>query len=209
MQHLFTLPNSTIKCNLCCMDFRCYSHGMETPRWLLFLYQVPSTPSTHRAYAWRKLKAIGALYLQNSICLLPSRDELRGRLGELRDEISARGGEASLLELELVDKGECEAMICRFDEQVGDEYGEFLEQCGDFHAELRKERDKKHLTFGELEENEAEIDKLRSWLPRILARDFFDMKLKAAALAALEKCERDFSLFERQVEAAELRKQGE
>lgn len=180
---------------------------METPRWLLFLYQVPSSPSTHRAYAWRKLKAIGALYLQNSICLLPSREELRGRLVELRDEIASRGGEANLLELELVGKGECEAMIERFGEQVGDEYGEFLEQCGDFHAELRKERDKKHLTYGELEENEAEIEKLRSWLPKIVARDFFGMKLKAAALAGLEKCEKDFALFEGQVEAAELRKQ--
>ena len=182
---------------------------METPRWLLFLYQVPSSPSTHRAYAWRKLKAMGALYLQNSICFLPSRDELRGKLGELRDEIVARGGEASLLELELVDKGESEAMIERFGEQVDDEYGEFLEQCGDFHAELRKERDKKHLTYGELEENEAEIEKLRSWLPKIVARDFFDMKSQAAALAALGKCEKDFALFEGQVEAAELRKQGE
>jgi len=182
---------------------------METPRWLLFFYQVPSSPSTHRAYAWRKLKAIGALYLQNSICLLPSREELREKLGELRDEIASRGGEASLLELELVGKGECEAMIERFGEQVGDEYGEFLEQCEDFHAELKKERDKKHLTYGELEENEAEINKLRSWLPRIIARDFFDTKLQSTALAALEKSEKDFSLFERQVEAAELRKQGE
>jgi hypothetical protein len=168
---------------------------METPRWLLFLYQVPSSPSTHRAYAWRKLKAIGALYLQNSICLLPAREELRGKLVELRDEIAARGGDASLLELELVGQGECEAMIGRFDVQVGDEYGEFLEQCGDF--------------YGELEENAAEMDKLRAWLPRILARDFFDMKLRSAALAALAKCEKDFALFERQVEAAELRKEGE
>ena len=182
---------------------------METPRWLLFFYQVPSSPSTHRAYAWRKLKALGALYLQNSICLLPSRKELRERLTELRDEIAARGGEASLLELELVGSDECEEMIGRFGGQVGDEYGEFLEQCEDFHAELRKERDKKHLTYGELEENEAEIDKLRSWLPRIVARDFFGMKLRATALTALEKCEKDLALFERQVEAAELRKQGE
>lgn len=180
---------------------------MAKAEWLLFYYQVPASPSTHRAYAWRKLKALGALYLQNSICILPAREELRGRLGELKDEIITRGGEASLLAIELVGKGEDESIVERLGLQSSDEYGEFLEQCGDFHAELAKERGKRHLTFGELEENEAELAKLRSWLPRIIARDFFAVPLRTKALAALEAGEKDFRIFERQVEAAELREQ--
>jgi len=186
----------------------CYSLGMANVGWLLFYYQVPASPSTHRAYVWRKLKALGALYLQNSICILPAKEEFSSRLKELKDELIARGGEASLLGIELVEKAEDESIVERFVLQSGDEYGEFLEQCRDFHAELAKERGKHHLTFGELEENEVELAKLRSWLPRIIARDFFVIPIRAKALAALAACERDLSLFERQVEEAELRNQG-
>jgi hypothetical protein len=181
---------------------------MDRPRWLLFYYTVPASPSTHRAYAWRKLKALGALYLQNSTCLLPSAAGLARGLAELREEIAARGGEASLLEMELVDGSEAAAMVERFRAQSRDEFGEFLERCSDFHAELRKERGKRHLTFGELEENEAEIAKLRAWLPKIQARDFFHEPQGDSALAALARCERDFAVFERQVEGAELKRSG-
>lgn len=179
-----------------------YSLLMAQSSWLLFLYQVPSSPSTHRAYVWRKLKAQGALYLQNSICLLPEKPELRQVLVELRAEILSRGGEAQLLPIEVLDPAENGALVARFEAQMEDEYGEFLEQCGEFHAELAKEREKRHLTYGELEENDADLSKLKSWLPKLFLRDFFSVSLRAKAEDELEACERDFALFEGEVERA-------
>lgn len=175
---------------------------MEKSSWLLFIYQIPALPSTHRAYAWRKLKSLGALYLQNSICLLPAKDEVDEKLRALRVEISERGGQAQLFHTDWPDQGENEAVVERIKNQSDDEYKEFLEQCEDFHAELKKERERLHLTFGELEENEAELQKLRSWLPRIAARDFFSAHLGKMAVAGLDECEKDFALFEIQIEKA-------
>ena len=34
--------------------------------------------ATLRVYVWRQLRRLGALYLHKSVCLLPSRPEVRG-----------------------------------------------------------------------------------------------------------------------------------
>jgi len=81
-------------------------------------------------------------------------------------------------------------------------YGEFIEQCEAFHAELANERAKNHLTFGELEENDVDLAKLRLWLPKLQARDFFHVDAAEKAAKALESCEADFRQFEAEVEAA-------
>ena len=60
--------------------------------------------------------------------------------------------------------------------QSDEEYGEFIERCDDLHAELTKERGKNHYSFAELEENDAEVKKLKSWLSRIQTRDFFPLR---------------------------------
>jgi len=171
--------------------------------WLMFIYQIPALPSTHRAYAWRKLKSLGALYLQNSICLLPTMKGMEEKLKTLRDEIAERGGQAQLFHVDWPKTSEEQDLIGRMKAQSDDEYDEFLEKCVDFHAELRKERDRNHLTFGELEENEAELQKLRSWLPRVKTRDFFGATRGDVSVEALAECEKDFSLFESQIEKAD------
>jgi len=174
---------------------------MDTSSLLLFIYQLPASPSTHRAYAWRKLKSLGALYLQNSICLLPVEASVEGKLVELRSEIAGRGGEARILHISLNLQSERDDIISLFQSQMNDDYGEFLEQCSDFHAELEKERARRHFTFGELEENEAELGKLKLWLPKLLGRDYFEVVARRKAVAALRSCEQDFEVFQRETES--------
>jgi len=43
----------------------------ESVTWLLLAYRVPSEPSRLRATVWRRLKALGAIYVQNSVAALP------------------------------------------------------------------------------------------------------------------------------------------
>lgn len=180
-----------------------YNFIMEQPStWLLFAYQVPATPSTHRSYVWRKLKTLGALYIQNSICIVPAIASVEERLHQLYEEILSRNGTASLFHVRLLDEAEQKDIIARFKQQMEDEYGEFIEQCEAFHAELANERAKNHLTFGELEENDVDLAKLRLWLPKLQARDFFHVDAAEKAAKALESCEADFRQFEAEVEAA-------
>lgn len=61
---------------------------METKNWLLLTYKVPAEPAKKRVALWRRLKGMGAVYLQNGVCLLPKTDDHARRLKMIENEIS-------------------------------------------------------------------------------------------------------------------------
>ena len=73
------------------------------------------------------------------------------------------------------------------------------EQCGKLLSELEKETDIGHFTFAELEENEADLQKLESWMSRVRSRDFFASPSAADAEAKLSECRNALSAFADQV----------
>lgn len=64
----------------------------------MLTYKVPAEPAKRRIWLWRKIKGIGAVYLQNGVCLLPRSDAHLRQLKILENEIVEMGGEAVLLE---------------------------------------------------------------------------------------------------------------
>src|SRR5260370_697479 len=71
---------------------------MASPSWLLLTYKVPPDPAAKRIALWRRLKGLGAVYLQNGVCLLPKTDDHVRRLKMLENDIPEMGGEAVILE---------------------------------------------------------------------------------------------------------------
>jgi hypothetical protein len=69
---------------------------VERPRWLLLVYRLPREPSRHRVAVWRKLRDLGALYLQDGVAALPEEAVTREQLEWLR--VREAGGEATLWE---------------------------------------------------------------------------------------------------------------
>ena len=67
-------------------------------RWLILIYQLPRKPSRHRVAVWRKLKALGALYLQDGAAALPEDAVTREQLEWLQLRVREAGGEATLWE---------------------------------------------------------------------------------------------------------------
>jgi len=65
-------------------------------RWLILIYQLPREPSRHRVAVWRKLKSLGALYLQDGAAALPEDAVTREQLEWLQLRIREAGGEATL-----------------------------------------------------------------------------------------------------------------
>lgn len=188
---------------MACQCNSCYIENMKTITWTLLIYQLPARPSTQRVFVWRRLKTLGALYLQHSVCLLPHRDALRAQLAELEREIKERKGEVVVLTIELKDAEEAAAIIERFRQQADEEYREFLGQCADFHNELEKERKDHHFNFAELDENQQEIEKLRGWWSKLKDRDYFGAGLRPKAEQALVACEKDFERYGEEVAHAE------
>jgi hypothetical protein len=156
--------------------------------WLLLVYRIPSEPTRLRAAVWRRLKLLGAVYLQNSAAALPAGEAAERALRRLRHEIGEMQGSAVLLSCTALVGGQDVAAL--FQVARNGEYEEILDKCVDFHAGLDKEYTAAHFTFGELEENEVELVKLRNWCGKVQERDVFGAPKRQAALEALEGCER-------------------
>ena len=156
--------------------------------WLLLVYRVPSEPTRLRAVVWRRLKGLGAIYLQNSAATLPAGPSAERALRRLRREILDMGGTASLLNCTALAGGT--EIRSAFQAARDDEYDEIVDKCQDFLAGLRKEYRADHFTYAELEENDEDLVKLRNWYAKILARDVFGAPARPVCAEALQMCER-------------------
>jgi hypothetical protein len=74
----------------------------ENP-WLVLIHQLPPKPAYLRVKVWRRLQAIGAVPIKNSVYALPNTDAAREDFEWLLREIREEGGDASLCEARLVD----------------------------------------------------------------------------------------------------------
>jgi hypothetical protein len=77
------------------------------------------------------------------------------------------------------------------------EYGELIEQAGAVVEELKREGARQKFTFAEVEENEADLTKLRRWLRRIRWRDLFSASRRADAEAAVSSAQEQLDEFAR------------
>ena len=169
--------------------------------WLVLIYRVPSEPSRLRAAVWRRLKSLGAIYLQNSAAALPAGPSAERALRKLRSQILDMQGTAVLLSCGVL-AGEPEVRAA-FQAARDDEYEEIVDRCEDFLAQVRKEYVADHFTYAELEENEVDLVKLRNWFARIRQRDVFGASGRPAAEKALEACQASLDDYAARVYAAE------
>jgi hypothetical protein len=171
------------------------------PGWLLLIYRVPSEPSRLRATVWRRIKSLGAIYLQSSAAALPASTAAERALRKLRSEILDMSGTAVLLSCSVL-AGEQEIRSA-FQAARDDEYEEIVDKCQDFLAGLRKEYAACHFSYAELEENEVDLVKLRGWLERVRERDVFGASGLQAAVSSLAECEDQLEAYAARVYAEE------
>jgi hypothetical protein len=169
--------------------------------WFLLVYRVPSEPTRLRAAVWRRLKSIGAIYLQNSCAALPASTSAERALRKLRAEILDMSGTATLLSCSVL-AGEAEIKAA-FQAARDDEYAEIADKCDDFQGQVRKEYVANHFTYAELEENEVDMVKLRNWFAKVTDRDVFGAPGRASVEQALAGCEQTLEEYAERVYAEE------
>lgn len=162
---------------------------MTAPSWLLLTYKVPPEPAGKRVALWRRVKSMGAVYLQNGVCLLPKTDDHVRRLKMIENDISGMNGESVILETVALDRVQEEKVVGRFKADRDDQYREFLGRCADFEKEIAKEIATKKFTYAELEEEDTDLKKLQGWLEKIKKLDFYGAPLAEEASQRLRACE--------------------
>jgi hypothetical protein len=80
-----------------------------------------------------------------------------------------------------------------------DEWTEFVADCGKFDAEIAREIAKAKFTFGELEEEEQSLDRLRRWFRDLKKRDVLALDEAHTAEDRLHECERVLEAYAEQV----------
>jgi len=151
---------------------------------------------TLRVQVWRKLRSLGALYLQQSVCLLPARDDVVRQVRRLSDRIQHQGGTARVLWMRFADASEERSIVEEFNAARDAEYAEVLERIPALREELAQERARGRATYAEVEESEADLERFRGWLAKIAARDYFAAPGGQAARVAVDEAAADLEAFE-------------
>jgi len=141
----------------------------------VLVYRVAPEPSSNRVAVWRDLKRIGAHYLQQCVCVVPRRPDLRAAVAGVRDRIARLDGSSNLFEVPSLPADEEAALIAGFKELSAKQYAEIVEECDTkFVREIEFETFRENYTFAEAEEIEQDLEKIRRWYARVRERDWFD-----------------------------------
>jgi hypothetical protein len=155
--------------------------------WVLIVYRAPKEPSTARVAAWRRLHRLGGLYISPSVCLVPRRLAERHVLEPIGDGVQAAGGTFDVFEIEAFAEDAHALLVERFNRARDAEYAEVVERALALQVELEREAGQGKFTFAEVEENEADLGKLRRWLQTLGNRDLFGARGRDAAYQAVSE----------------------
>lgn len=159
----------------------------ERPGWALIVYRAPKEPSTARVAAWRRLHRLGGLYVGPSVCLVPRGLADRRVLERIADGVRTAGGTFDVFQIEAF-AGDAHALLVdRFNAARNAEYAEVVERALALRTELEREGARGKFTFAEVEENEADMGKLRRWLQTLGDRDLFAAAGRGAAERAVRE----------------------
>src|SRR5206468_12475321 len=106
---------------------------MQPPAaWALLIYTVPADPSRKRAYVWRELKKVGAVYLRDGVCVLPQGEGTAAGFRIIAAKIEEFEGEATLIERAQLDSARAEGIMAASRQARADEYGEITREAEGF-----------------------------------------------------------------------------
>jgi hypothetical protein len=152
----------------------------------VLVYRIRSEPTRLRAAVWRRLKTLGAIYLQAGTAAMPYDAASERALRRLHMEILNMSGTSILFRCQAL-SGETEA-IDAFNTARSDEYDEIIHKCQGFLRQIEQEHIAEHFSFAELEENEVDLVKLQKWLSKIRVRDTFGAPGRQRAEQLLAEC---------------------
>jgi hypothetical protein len=143
---------------------------MSEPRWLLLLHQLPRKNDYLRVKIWRRLNRLGAVAIKNAVYALPRSEERNEDLQWVMREIVAGGGEAALVEANLI-QGLTDAQVeASFNQARDTDWQELADEVRAAGKLFPKRGKLKAKTRRKVT---TEIERLRRRFNEIAAIDFF------------------------------------
>jgi hypothetical protein len=154
------------------------------PRWLLLIHQIPPKPSYLRVKIGRRLQALGAVAVKNSVYVLPSSEAALEDFQWVRREIVAGGGDASVCQARFVEGLSDAAVEALFNAAREADYEALVKDARRLRGSLPRARKQ-----GSREQASAALLRLRKRFADAAAIDFFGASGRETAeglLAAIE-----------------------
>jgi hypothetical protein len=156
---------------------------------VMLVYRMPNQPNSARVAVWRLLKKLGAVYPQQSVCVVPDSVPIRRELQLIMSRIQEAGGQYHLLPVGPLTEEEERKLIALFLDQSAKHYQEIIENCEvNFTKEIEFEIFRQNFTYEEAEEIRSEYEKIVRWFQRVRRRDWFGAPNRAEAERWLERC---------------------
>ncbi len=154
---------------------------MQRSRWVLLVYRIPREPSRHRVAVWRKLRDLGALYLQDGVAALPEDAVTREQLEWLQLRVREAGGEATLWEAQPGTLAEEKELVGAFRASREETFRAIVAAA---------ERIRRKAEMGGGEALSEQLGKLEREFRAERRRDYFRSSLRSEAAAALKAARR-------------------
>lgn len=164
-------------------------------KWALLIYSLPSQPSRKRAYVWRELKKLGAVYLRDGVAILPRRSDIEAHLQGMVCRIAEFEGMADLILSSRFAPQREEQIVGQFREERESEYREIYHACVRFLRDVLHEVDTDDFGFPDVGNLESELARLHRWHDQIVDRDYFHAPGGDRVSEILAKCDRAFERF--------------
>jgi len=138
-------------------------------QWLMLIVTLPTHPSSLRVRAWRKLRALGAVPLKNSVYVLPHGADRLERLQWLTQEVQKDGGDATLLRVDRIENMTEQDVIRLFHEARNTDYKDLADRYRKCLRGLgRRARGRDAVRAAD------ELSRLGREVDRVRETDFFD-----------------------------------
>jgi hypothetical protein len=166
-----------------------YQRGMAPPpdrnRWLLLIHQLPKEPAYLRVKVGRRLARVGAVALKNSVYVLPKQEGTTEDFQWVRREIIEAGGEATVVEAQLLEGISDSEVEAKFRETKDAEYEELNREARAIGS--TSSRRKRELSEEERSSLRAEIVRFERRLQELANTDFFSAGGRQSVLEAIEQ----------------------
>ncbi len=143
---------------------------------MLLVYRLPREPSRHRVAVWRKLKDLGAIYIQDGVVALPEDATTREQLEWLQLRVREAGGEATLWEARPGTVAEEAELVGTFRSSREEAYRAIIAEA---------ERLRRKAQMGGVDPSE-QLGKLEREFRAERRRDYFRSPLRGEAAASLK-----------------------
>jgi len=146
------------------------------------IHQLPPKPAYFRVKIWRRLQAMGAVAIKNSVYVVPRSDETQEDFEWLLREIVKGGGDASICEARFIEGLEDDGVKAIFNAARESDYRQLADE-----ARAITERGSSRDNAFQLE---TEIARLRRRLAAVAAIDFFEAPGREAVEGSMSDLER-------------------